>query len=280
MPEVTPELARQQVEKIATSEMFLNSDRLCRFLRFTVEAKLRGDASQIKEYLLGREVFDRNGEYDPRTDPIVRVEARRLRKKLDEYYAGPGLADPLRIEFPKGSYTPEFREPAATTRPRRWSRLWLAVPILGSIVLAAIFLRPKQADANTIAVIPARWIWKAENFPSIAYDVDLAERIAAELANRHQLPMVAWPAMQRFREGNWTSGKIAAELGASRSLIISVREDLEGHRVTAFLVSASTDRKIHVEDQSNQNLTTAEDRQALAKKIAGACASQQRRGRL
>src|SRR4030081_597398 len=101
-----PEAVRRQLDKILASGGFVNADRLCRFLRFTVEAKLKGEEAQIKEYVLGREVFDRDDRYDPRMDPIVRVEARRLRVKLDQYYDGPGRADPIRIEFPKGSYAP------------------------------------------------------------------------------------------------------------------------------------------------------------------------------
>jgi hypothetical protein len=84
------EAVRLHLAKIVESGGFAKSDRLCRFLRFTVEAKLNGEESQIKEYVLGREVFDRNGDYDPRLDPIVRVEARRLRTKLEEYYSATG----------------------------------------------------------------------------------------------------------------------------------------------------------------------------------------------
>ena len=79
MSEALAASAREYVEKIASSPGFQNSERLCRFLRFIVEAKLRGEQDQIKEYVIGKEVFDRDGEYDPRLDPIVRVEARLLR---------------------------------------------------------------------------------------------------------------------------------------------------------------------------------------------------------
>jgi len=72
---------REQMSRILGSPGFQNSERLSRFLRFAVEAKLRGEGEKIKEYLIGREVFDRNEDYDPRLDPIVRVEARRLLQK-------------------------------------------------------------------------------------------------------------------------------------------------------------------------------------------------------
>ncbi len=87
-----------------------------RFLRLAVERTLEGGAGELKEYLLGVEVFDRKPSYDPRVDPIVRVEARRLRSKLQAYYDGDGRGDPIVFEFSKGAYAPLIRwrgEPAA-----------------------------------------------------------------------------------------------------------------------------------------------------------------------
>ncbi|MCP5119424.1 MAG: hypothetical protein GY953_52145, partial [bacterium] len=73
---------------------------MSRFLRFTVEKALAGHGSELKEYSIGLEVFDRLDSYDPRTDPIVRVEARRLRSKLASYYAEEGAGDKVVIELP------------------------------------------------------------------------------------------------------------------------------------------------------------------------------------
>ena len=66
---------------------------MVRFLRLTVERALAGQSDELKEYLIGVEVFDRKQSYDPRVDPIVRVEARRLRAKLKAYYEGDGAGD-------------------------------------------------------------------------------------------------------------------------------------------------------------------------------------------
>ena len=98
-----------QIEKILASRQFSRSERLCRFVRFAANHALSHGAERLKEYLVGVEVFDRGPAYDPRVDPIVRVEARRLRAKLKAYYASAGREDQLRIEFPKGTYTPVFR---------------------------------------------------------------------------------------------------------------------------------------------------------------------------
>jgi len=90
---------------------------LCRFLRYIVEETLAGRASGIKEQVLGLEVFDRGPDFNPRLDPIVRVQARNLRSRMATYYEGPGQADPIRIELPKGTYIPVFRhvDPMAET---------------------------------------------------------------------------------------------------------------------------------------------------------------------
>src|SRR3954453_8319655 len=101
---------RRQVERILASSGFANAERMSRFLQFTVEQTLLNRGSELKEYLIGVEVFDRSGNYDPRLDPVVRVEARRLRAKLDSYYEGDGKNDSLLIQFPKGRYVPVFRE--------------------------------------------------------------------------------------------------------------------------------------------------------------------------
>jgi hypothetical protein len=104
-----------QIEKVLASREFFQSVRMGRFLRFSVEKTLRGEEDELKEYLLGIAVFDRNGEYDPHIDPIVRVEARRLRAKLNRYYESEGRHDPILIEYPKGHYVPLFTKKVGFT---------------------------------------------------------------------------------------------------------------------------------------------------------------------
>ncbi|HEY7333364.1 MAG TPA: tetratricopeptide repeat protein [Bryobacteraceae bacterium] len=99
---------RAQLDRILHSRMFKNSERLQRFLKFAVECALDGATDRLKESVLGRVVFDRGVEYDPRTDSIVRVEAQRLRRKLREYYENGGTEDPVAIKFQPGSYVPVF----------------------------------------------------------------------------------------------------------------------------------------------------------------------------
>jgi predicted ATPase len=106
---VSPDEAMAQLRRILDSETFSKAAVLRRFLQFLVERTLEGGTDGIKEYALGVDVFDRGSSFDPRTDTIVRVQARRLRAKLEEYYEGPGHADRIVIELPKGFYVAAFR---------------------------------------------------------------------------------------------------------------------------------------------------------------------------
>src|SRR5262245_49469931 len=99
---------RRQLARILESSGFAGSARLRRFLTYVVEQQLAGEGARLKEYAIGVEVFDRKEPYDPRLDSIVRVEAGRLRSKLNEYYATQGTADEIRISLPRGSYVPVF----------------------------------------------------------------------------------------------------------------------------------------------------------------------------
>jgi hypothetical protein len=106
--DISGEAIRAQVDRILASPGFIHSDRMARFLRYTIEQTIQGHADSLKESVLGMEVFDRAASFDPRTDTIVRVEARRLRSKLKEYYEAHGQHDAVLIEFPKGTYVPIF----------------------------------------------------------------------------------------------------------------------------------------------------------------------------
>jgi hypothetical protein len=101
---VPSEAALAQLNRILDSASFVKATVLTRLLRHLVERTLDGAAGELKEYSLGVEVFDRD-TFDPRVDTIVRVQARRLRARLAEYYAAAGRFDPIRIEIPLGGYT-------------------------------------------------------------------------------------------------------------------------------------------------------------------------------
>jgi hypothetical protein len=99
---------RQQLSRILNSSPFRDAFRLTSFLSFIVEMTLAGNGSKLKAYTIAVEALGRGTDFDPQTDPIVRVEAVRMRQALARYYSGIGRDDALVIEVPRGSYVPAF----------------------------------------------------------------------------------------------------------------------------------------------------------------------------
>src|SRR5689334_40865 len=104
---------RAALERVAASDVMRSSPQLTAFLRFVVQAVLEGNSDRIKGYVIAVEVLKRGTTFNPQIDPIVRVEATRLRRTLERYYAGPGAEDPIVITLPRGTYVPTFTRRAA-----------------------------------------------------------------------------------------------------------------------------------------------------------------------
>lgn len=111
------EEVRAALRRVTTSAAFGKAPQLSNFLRYVVEAVLAGKAEFLKGYTIATEALRRDASFDPQTDPIVRVEAGRLRAALGRYYEQEGRRDPVVIELPRGSYVPTIRE-------RRVSHWW------------------------------------------------------------------------------------------------------------------------------------------------------------
>jgi TolB-like protein len=107
---------RVELERILDSPAFEGSERRRRFLRYVVDESLAGRADRLKGYSIATAVFERDDSFDPQTDPVVRLEARRLRRALEHYYLTAGRDDPVRIEIPKGGYAPVYERQAGTLR--------------------------------------------------------------------------------------------------------------------------------------------------------------------
>jgi adenylate cyclase len=133
---------RAQLDRILENKDFEATDRLRDFLIFVVEESLAGRAAQINGRLIARRVFGRTENFDPSRDPVVRIEAGRLRRRLEHYYYVAGEHDPIRIEIPKGRYIPRFtrhgQRPANMERSAEEERESL------------------DGDGPTIAILPFR----------------------------------------------------------------------------------------------------------------------------
>lgn len=163
---------RQTLEKLLGSRYFVNAHKKKQFLRVICEFYLNGRAEELNEYLLAYDVFGRDTTYQPSADPIVRVVAHEIRKKLEAYYQAEGARDEIRLEIPAGSYQPVFTrhprvadpEPDAESvahglqvRARPASRALLLILMLTvaglSLIVALLFLsnrdlREKVAQAS------------------------------------------------------------------------------------------------------------------------------------
>src|ERR1035438_3591333 len=111
------EEVREQLSRLLDNPFFSHSKRFPTFLRFVVEQTLAGEVDSIKERTLGIEIFGRDADYDTASDPIVRVTAAEIRKRVAQYYQDPAHMNELRIALPSGSYIPRFHWPKGVNDP-------------------------------------------------------------------------------------------------------------------------------------------------------------------
>ena len=157
---IHPDMVRAQLDRLLASVGFRYAERLSRFLKYVVEQQLAGNSGQLKESVLAVEIFDRPASYDSRVDSVVRVEARRLREKLDRYYQDEGREDPVLITLPKGSYAPLFAlrpSPVPHRPPEAAPATPARAPVRGprQVSLRIVVAVLLGAVAATVAVV--RW---------------------------------------------------------------------------------------------------------------------------
>lgn len=148
------------LSRLVNSQEFRSSPRMVQLLEFLVNHPA---PDSLKETVIGVGVFGRDATYDPKQDPVVRVEVRRLRGKLLEYYEGSGRQEPLRIDLPKGSYRPYFIQTAPEAAP-------VVAPVSGSrkaLPRAAVVLIATVCIATVCIATAAGWLlWKRPVFPA------------------------------------------------------------------------------------------------------------------
>jgi TolB-like protein/tetratricopeptide (TPR) repeat protein len=216
-PGLPVQAIRQQLNKILSSQEFARAERMSRFLRYIVEQTLKGGGSQLKEYLVGVEVFDRGEAFDPRTDPVVRGEARRLRVKLREYYESEGRTDPIRFALPKGSYIPAFEIAAAPGDA----------------------LEPSQPQPHSKAIAVLPFVNLSSESENEYFSDGLTEEIIHALGKIREISVVARTSVFQFKGKAYDIRKLGEQLNVQTVLEGSVRKSGERLRITAQLISAS-----------------------------------------
>jgi len=205
---------------------------LRRLLQHLVERTLVA-SEEVKEYGLGVDVFDRGPDFDPRTDTIVRVQARRLRAKLDDYYRGEGASDAVLLRVPKGRYVVECRAANAMQGGKGAGEgTHEAAASTGNTATLP------GSGAPAIVVLP---------FVNLSGDVEndyltdgLTDEITSRLASLRALRVVSRTSAFQFKGRNEDVRRIGADLGVQSALEGSVRKDGSRVRVTAQLVDVGT----------------------------------------
>lgn len=212
---------REQLEKILSSDLFENKNRPKRFLRFVVEEMIAGRGELLKGYTLGLEVFDKGDDFDPQSDAIVRVEAGRLRRLLENYYIGEGANDPLIITLPKGSYTPLIKPNDMTP---------------GSDPLISAAAAPPTGPA--IAILPFDNLSGGKS--KDLFCDGTTEEIITQLSLSPSLYVISRKTTSRYKGQPVDIRKLAQELEAHYVLEGSIRHAGDTVRVTARLLEATS----------------------------------------
>lgn len=178
---VSEDQVRTALNRMIANPAFGANEQRTEFLRFVVEEALAGRGRDLKGFTIAQAVFDRDESFDARSDPVVRIEARRLRQNLDSYYVGPGAEDPLRITIPKGGYTPYFEvrnsfaaqpsmpqapEPKADARRtfQRIGRHWMVMATAAVVLAVLAAALPLLSRTDEVAATEA----SVSQYPRVA----------------------------------------------------------------------------------------------------------------
>lgn len=213
-----------ELDQVLSGEVFKYSYRMSRLLRFVVEYTLEHPARPLQEHLLAVHVFDKPETFDPRTDPIVRVEASRLRAKLRDYYHGEGAAHAVHIHLPGRGYRPVFTQ----HRPK----------VENPTARAARPVRPAVADtAPSLLVLPFLDL-SVERTEEYFCD-GLAEELINLLARMKGIRVVARTSAFRFKNADLDIRELAERFQVSAILEGSVRREGDVVRVSVQLLNAA-----------------------------------------
>jgi adenylate cyclase len=238
------------MDRALSSPLFRKAERQARFLRFVVDAALQSPPTSVKEFDIAIAVYDRRADYDPRTDPIVRVEAARLRARLREYYELTPPED-VRIDIPKGQYVPQFI-PVEDRHEQAFSDISILVPPFRSLSsdpndqnfcdgLTAELVH-KLAQDHRLRVITqsaAAWIEQGEG-PKVRYLLEASVRRAgAEI--RLTLHMTELTGGGSTRYSNIYQATITDIFATQERLAEKIRGDLSA----ALHIGNAGSQRIH-----------------------------------
>ena len=236
---------REQLVRILNSGPFHQSQRRQRFLEYLVNETLAGRGERLKAYNVALEVFDRPETFDPVTDPLVRMEAARLRDRLREYYEADGKNDPIHITLPKGAYTPqiEFRHEDAPQIAREKGSPTHEV----------------SSTVPSVAVFPFDDLNADQKLGYLGEGV--AEDIITALSRFPDLVVVARSSSFTYKDKALDVRQVGKELGVDYVVEGSVRKDGDKLRIVSQLIDTKNGEHLWAErfDRSGTNPWALQD---------------------
>jgi TolB-like protein/Flp pilus assembly protein TadD len=247
-------LIRDELDKILSSKRFVHANQISNLLRYVVEETLAGRRDRIKAFSVAQDVFGRDVKFDQQRDPIVRVEASRLRKCLVDYYESSGLDSTFHIDVPKGGYAPTFTKlKAPENSTRRWTPGSLSLVGLAVLMCLLVFWfgwglidssSPQEAGSPStfLAVLPLTYSdddvlagHLADSF------VDSTITLLARLPN---LSVMAHASMMEFDRERVSIRLLKDEFGVTHVLRGSIESQQNGLRVRIQLIDTETSATI------------------------------------
>jgi TolB-like protein/Tfp pilus assembly protein PilF len=253
-----PSVVRAQIAALERSPLFANSERLVSFLRFVVDETLDGRSSSLKESVIGNAVYGRAASYDPRVDSTVRVEARRLRGKLTDYYAGEGRLDPVRIRLPTGAYVPILEFNPDGDRP--------ITPMAEVVGRQEIF---KEGPGTAIAIMP--FLPLSRDPEDQTFAEGLTDEMMFVIGRAQGLRVASRGTTLQYRDTGYSVIALAKELNVDAVLQGTVRRESDSILVT-IEVSDPTGFVVW----SDRFDAPADDRATLKQRIAATTLSRVR----
>jgi Tol biopolymer transport system component len=201
--QIRGEAIRAAVSRLLASPEFAQSERMQRLLQYLIGAVLDGRGGELKETVIGVDVYGRAPGYDPKIDGIVRTEARRLRLKLGEYYGGAGASEPIRIDLPKGGYVPVFEQTAPPSSAKR-RPAWLKIAAVAFITLVIFGVLIARNRDRQIVGVPRKFTTSSGNARSPVFSPD-GSKLAFSV-DSHGTSRIVVAALTGGAAVDWTDG--------------------------------------------------------------------------
>ncbi len=282
-----------QLKRILASSDFEQSRRLCKFLTFIVEETIAGRADYLKEYMIGVDVFERGESFDPQTSSVVRVEAGRLRSRLEKYNAVDGRDDPIHITLPPGAYVPAFRnnsvDPALTRdkmaepwrgwNPTPFSKSVVAISsmlivVVGVVALQLFSARPEGgpfAQSNSIAILPLRNL--SGDLSQDYFSDGITDALITALAQQSRMRVISTRSVLSYKHVEKPIVAIANELNVSHVVEGAVMRIGDNVRITAQLIEVKNNRHLWAETFEREITDALQLQQNIVQRIVASLVS-------